>query len=665
MTKATSSQPEKEFAGWVEEALRLNRKKLLVELARLELASSSLVEGCFLAGEEIDERSRGQVVQALLRWGVEQLRPDGEPSWTDKRWFPYHVLFYAYFERIRPMTFEEMAEALDISVSVIYQHWRPKAIEALTKLLGKELEAPQALEQRRGYAIRARYEAHLPHEQAILRMAAIFRRPFALSLLHEMAQKADLPEREQAIANLVQANLLRSHQEGSLIERHPDVRPYLLPLLSPAERLNWHQEAAESYEAEEDYLEAAYHWRMRGDAQADERAAEMLIEHQQRIIDRLESGSLLDMLMSIELHDISPALWVEVKLLSGDLAAQAKELQVAIEEYGQALAARNVQTQAKAYYKRAKAFRQINLDEAQAHFEEAIRLLAESCPQDNSLLPIYIDFAWFLIHERPNHEQAEAILRGAEAIMGDNRVRWARLHNAWAGLYAKKGDKERIISHRSRALMYAEQAQNVELMMKTAKNLGYDYAELRQDYQNALKYMKLSLELARQSGDKQMQADCYKAIGSTYFWQEAYEKASQEYRKAYEIYVETGNQNRQIVTCYDLTEAYAELGNIAQMQHVYKQGRNLAQKIGHADYQAAFNKLPRHYPELDPTLNPRQLQAFHHIRQHGQITNRAYRELTGVSSKQAVRDLKELLCKELLARKGAGASTHYTFPAAS
>lgn len=58
-------------------------------------------------------------------------------------------------------------------------------------------------------------------------------------------------------------------------------------------------------------------------------------------------------------------------------------------------------------------------------------------------------------------------------------------------------------------------------------------------------------------------------------------------------------------------------------------------------------------------LSERQMQAVLYVKEHGRITNRDYRKLTGVSDEGARLDLKGLLEKGLLKVRGQGRGTHY------
>jgi ATP-dependent DNA helicase RecG len=61
-------------------------------------------------------------------------------------------------------------------------------------------------------------------------------------------------------------------------------------------------------------------------------------------------------------------------------------------------------------------------------------------------------------------------------------------------------------------------------------------------------------------------------------------------------------------------------------------------------------------------LNERQVKAVLYVKEQGSITNREFRELTGLSDEATRKDLAELTEKGLLRVEGKGRSTRYVFP---
>ena len=61
-------------------------------------------------------------------------------------------------------------------------------------------------------------------------------------------------------------------------------------------------------------------------------------------------------------------------------------------------------------------------------------------------------------------------------------------------------------------------------------------------------------------------------------------------------------------------------------------------------------------------LNQRQEAAIEYVRTHGSITNREYRELTGVEVVPASNELRKLMELRFVVREGAARSTRYVLP---
>jgi ATP-dependent DNA helicase RecG len=61
-------------------------------------------------------------------------------------------------------------------------------------------------------------------------------------------------------------------------------------------------------------------------------------------------------------------------------------------------------------------------------------------------------------------------------------------------------------------------------------------------------------------------------------------------------------------------------------------------------------------------LNERQKAALDYVKERGHITNKEYRALTGATDRTSLRDLDQLLKKNILEKIGeTGRGTHYVF----
>lgn len=58
-------------------------------------------------------------------------------------------------------------------------------------------------------------------------------------------------------------------------------------------------------------------------------------------------------------------------------------------------------------------------------------------------------------------------------------------------------------------------------------------------------------------------------------------------------------------------------------------------------------------------LNERQIKSVLYVKEKGKITNSEYQELTGTSGRTALRDLRDLISKRILEKKGEKKSTQY------
>ncbi|KKL99215.1 hypothetical protein LCGC14_1816620, partial [marine sediment metagenome] len=63
--------------------------------------------------------------------------------------------------------------------------------------------------------------------------------------------------------------------------------------------------------------------------------------------------------------------------------------------------------------------------------------------------------------------------------------------------------------------------------------------------------------------------------------------------------------------------------------------------------------------KLPEGLSERQRQAVEYIMEKGSITNREYRELTGLGREYTRKELRDMVAHGILIRKGGGRSVHY------
>ena len=646
------------FTELIGEAFKLQREGHIIALAASPLAQSSLVEDGLLPGEPVSPDARGRALQSLLRWTVDKLRPSGQHSWTALNWRHYNVLYGFYIQGLRVA---ELSERMAIADQTLYKI-RPSAIAAAAAVLRHEMRNPLFTQERKNYAFADRYENCSPQEQLLLRIAAIFERPIPHRWLYQLAHlhRKNTENIQKPLYRLFQKHLLMSSRAGNDFMVHPDMRPYLLLQLELDERQLWHREAGRLYRDEKHaYLAAAHHLYQGRDFEA---AARIIIAHYREIVDNLEMDELADLLAEFRRAELkSTDSWAKLNIIAGRVAEWQGKLSIATEKYREGLRAQNVAIKAEAFYRRGKAFENLDTDEAEAHYQQGIELLEKMDEHNPLLITLYIHRAWIFIQNRPDLERAAADLqRAQQAIQFQDLENRADLHNAWAELHFRRGEFAQATEQRLQAWTVANEMQDVERMLKFEYNLGMDYAYQSQ-YKKSLNRLERGKSLAVKAGNQEMEGLYNKGISNCYFWQGIYQEAVRYGLLAYHNFGETGNKKRQAHVCYDLAEAYNKLQNVSQQQRYFAEGMQIAQMLRDEQLIQDFEELARNYPALDMygSLNERQKAAIKYVQQHGSIANLRYRTLTGISQKQAARDLGELVKREIFDKVGHGRATRY------
>lgn len=652
-------------------ALKSLREGDLLALGASPLAYTSLVEECFLSGEPITADGRGRILRSLLRWGIERLRPEGEASWVKASWRNYNILSHFYLEGTRASA---LAESMAIAEQTLYQ-LRAQSINALTQVMRSELQQPENSQSRKNVVNNDRYARLSETQQQILRLAAVFAGAIPARLLHTLANSLGNHDALAATQQLVLNHLMSSDAQGSEFAVHPQLRASLLTLLMPEERQIAHRIAAEHYASQRNFLEAARQWRAANQAAA---AAHSLIEHQRDIIDNLQVDELAALIAQFRTSELSAGLWARLKILAGEIAEFTHNFEVALAEYQQALAAPDLHTKALAYYRRAKAFEQTNSDESLAHYARCVQLLEKAAPgsmEESERLTllgnVYIDRAWLQMQVRADLARAEddllraRLLLDATPALRDQPV-WCDLYNALGEFYHRSGKPQLAVEHSWQAWLAANEARDLQRMSKTAHNLGLVYMDNLRQYDRALEYLHKSEELARQTGNRQMEGLSAMSIGACHYWLGDLEAAIQQYEAAASLFAEGGNRALLARTLFGLAEAHATLGQSEPARQHHQQGMAIAAQLGDQSALNDFSELAKQHSFLQVgagltsgELLARQQNALTYVQQHGQITNREYQSLTGVSQKQSVRDLNELVERGYLVRAGQGRAVCY------
>jgi tetratricopeptide (TPR) repeat protein len=684
---------EKEAERWLREGLFHNYWKLSA-LGESWLADTSLIEACLLAGDEDSVQARGVAVQVTLDWALEKLREGG--GWASFGAVEYYrqsadVLQKRYVEGLSNRQYADLRIIDDQTA----HSRRKKAIQRVLQILGQELQAPSCALRRKQLMIERRYADCSAEEQLLLRLVAISSSPssvgaavgtcFGEAIAIDLVRQVEDIALENCIFPLLSKNLLLSDDEMRQLDVHPELRHYLLTLLTPDERLRWYRAIAAFYEQQCDWSRAVPHYQLAGlplaaaalligqanDARSERFSAPSLVVPTGHDMSEgaLPLADLQGHLAAFKQADLPLDIWAQLKIMAGRAAELSKELEVAIEAYREALAAEDDVIKAEAYYLLACLYEQQDIDAAFEHYEACKRHLttANTAKSRELLANAALRQAWLFIVHRPDFEKAEENLQEAQQILScyeqEHSLR-SDLHTTWGTFYmyspSPQANPQLEYQHRWRAWQEASEAQDIELLINTTYNLAISCIRTGK-YEQARRHLQQSQTLAKQAGNKRMEVLSQKGIGDCYrLGSLEYDKAIEYYLEAYHDFDSKGYDYWQAEVCEDLVEAYIALGKTLQAKKYFDQGLLLADQLENNPLKAKFAMLAESYIELTPGLQNRQRQAIGYIRQKGSISNKELRQLTGVkSNRTAASDLNKLVERGICVKVGKGRATRY------
>jgi len=354
-----------------------------------------------------------------------------------------------------------------------------------------------------------------------------------------------------------------------------------------------------------------------------------------------------------------------LKIATGRAALLVDDIEIARDEFSQAQSAKDRYDKAQAFYLYAKASEKISFGTAFDSYQLALEQL-EPLINDtdkrfrNLLVQIYVDKAWLYIQESQDLAQASATLAIAQdlIIAGDSESS-CRLYTAWAGLSGKRRDFEGELAYLQKAWGKASEAQDDELMILTAHNLGQFYVLRRKQFATGLDYLNQARSRAHDIHHREWESKCEQAIGAAYYFLEQFDEAITHYKLAYTTYKRIGNQNWLAWVCWDLAEVYATKKDYGPARHYYGEADELAAKVAAQDLFAALKNLARRFSQLTAKLTDGQMRALEFVDSHGKITNREYQDLTAVLAGKALRELRELVDLGILIPDGQGRAAGY------
>lgn len=643
----------------ISDGFKYVREGRILELSALPLAQTQLVTDCLLTGHPVTPDIRGRTFRSILRWATDRLKPGGEHDWFAVEWRNFNILNFFYFEGFKVA---ELAEKIGVADQTLYL-LRSEAIVAVTQVLLEEIKNPVDGKRRKNYALDDQYKLQTNNARKILRLLTAFGQSMPYRLINSVLRVENQKDLIQSLSELVNSGLMISDSTFSTVLVHPETTDFLALQLSSTEREEWHDLIADFFLAQENFIEAATHYKR---ANKPQKSANILLEKHEAIINDMHIDDLQQLIGSIKRGELDEDSWVRIQLLNGDNLKLMGNLEGAINAYQKALSAESIPLKAQAYYQRAMALFLTNLDEALAHYNYCIKLLDGERIDQNLLGQAYLGQANVYLHENQLDIAEESLHKATSIIDESNREIFSYLQSAWTRLSTKRNDLKKAASHGQQAWLAASEIGDLVRMAEMSYNLGVIYAQLG-DFEKSSDYIEKSSDIAKETGNLEVLAINRKTLGGLHFVQKDFDNAIKEYTVAWEMLTEMRNSNWQTHTAYDLAEVYGEVGNVASFWEFYNQGLALAEEFGYSSLIEEFHALKEKFGFHNnlEKLNDRQMLIIHHLRQHEKITNREFQALAELSPRQALRDLQDLVEQGLIDKVGKGRSVHYKLTADS
>lgn len=648
----SSDRQSDDLVKIVTQALKLYRESRFLDMSMLPIAQTDLVLDCLAPFGEVSPDIRGSAVGSILKWGIERMRPSGEKNWMNYRWRAYNTLNAFYIEGER---MQELADLMAVARQTLYD-MRSDAIAQLANILNEEMQNPSDLQGRIHQIILDQYNRYQSKQKTLLSILAAFDEAMPVSLFFKIAQENGIDQPEESLLSLAGSPWLISNADKTEYLLQPVVSTVLQTALTPQQRKNWHRQIALYHFHQKDGARAVYHYFAAG---FKEHAARVLIDSEADMQNEMRAEELIDLIQQFDAQDVEEDSWSKLKIAEGNAMQTVGRAEESLVAYQLALNAPDPKTKALAYFSRANVLHRSHLQEALAHFAYSIRILEANPVDDQLLARIYIRRAGLMIEDTMEMDVGRSDLEKAAALVSpEDREFWSDIQNAWMIYYFRQQNQEKAVEHGYEGWLAAIECNSIERIMRLGHNLGIFFAQTGK-FKEAFYYLEKCREVAEKAGNLEMIANTEKSIGGCYFMQGAFPEAIEHYQRALDTFRDAGNENLIAHVLYDLAEAYGANQQFDEMKVQFERGSQMAKELNDQRVQDEFAQLGQNYYLLHPDLSPRQRQGLQWLRSNQRMSNSDYRERTGVSARQAVRDLTELEEANLIVKIGQGRGTTY------
>ncbi|HRW08634.1 MAG TPA: tetratricopeptide repeat protein [Caldilineaceae bacterium] len=686
---------ESSFTQLVNEAFRQYQSTLA--LSRSALANSALVTPTLVLDEAsptAEERGRG--LRLVLRWAVEQIapasivypigtfRPFDDPTWSDPLWWRYNILRHRYLEPLHPDDFVEggrFTETLmaftGISSSDAFFDERNRAIREVADHLRQQLMDGAANQSLQQMALTEIVQLLAAHSEAttLLGIAAVFDDIFPRALLLAMAEDEQLQHGERALHYLIKHRLILVGDDQHQLLLSTTLRSYFNQKQPAALLQRRHRAVARFYSEHEEPLLTARHALNGGQA---ERAANILFDHAESLVNELQIADLLQVLLQFSQRTLGNDTWRELQILLSDLYYRSGQPEDAVAACRRALqVAEEAADQARIYRRLGKIYVTRNQLHALTYYQQAAERFDPASPE---LADLMKDRGWLHILRR-NWLDAERDLTLALAIAQESDAELqADIVDALASLYRRQDRFDVALEQARRALSIRESLGNLPRIASSFNNLGNIYRDMG-EYWHAISAYEDALVTYQKLGNAESIAGALLNIGMAHHLLQEYARAVELYSQCLTICQEQTLPHIEANVRYNLAETYAALEQAELARAHWQRGYILSQQAGFTDEIHAYEQLQNDIsllqqptessslaiatpPEIEqaslPALPPEEQQILMLAQRFGRVTAKDLVDSLNVSRATATRRLSALAEEGHLVQHGKGRGTYYT-----
>lgn len=635
MTPKLLQKPDADLKQELKEILETyrsykNNVEGAINLLDFDLAKIPPIEKSWLSHEVpvLTLEKRLQAVEVFLHLLVGKLRPnaDAEPDYHVVNWRRYSSLYHYYLlgETAEATTFRWESNASQRT------DYSEPALDELTKVLRVLLCSPTIVEEQRLWLVEFLYNTLSLSLQKILICLTILKAPLSERILPKFLHDMNLkPVEKKWLEILYESRLIYKNGRDDVC-LHNETLQYL-HLKAHMERilpLQVHRWGEKHFRNQGDFLLAALH--LFG-AQDYPKAIQTLEGHYDSIVGAGLAKDFMDLVRAIQgIRDLENNLQACLWFLRGRLILLHGEKEAALDYFIRASRSSISEVRVRAFWQAAKLAEDIQPAMATIYYELAYKEAQDEFHDYEMLFLILVDWAWLLMEQQPNIEQAESNLNNAEVILEahfpKNRERLSQLYDALARLqeHYEGRDLGKYIQLTRKSYIFAKVSGSKERLIHACINLGMGLAHGNAP-KEGLTYAKKGLVLSKELGNQETAARSYKILGACHYFLLDYERAIGYYHQALDLLrsVEKPDEGKSgwlALTHADLAEALAMVAQKETARFHYFKAKEINETLHDKGVENFIKEIEERFPWLDVDLDDKSWLVYGVIEKLGRAS---------------------------------------------